>query len=122
MEGDDGSQEIIGVSSGGGRSPFYQNRLPREVVESLEVFRGHGDVAQRDMVSDRGGDGLMVGLDDLYGLCNLNDSKLVELSTVLWLCHHLAVCNPGSPAGREVLLLSLDTSLWAATSKGRRCA
>ena len=35
---------------------------------SLEVFKSHGDVALRNMVSRHGGDGLMVGLDDLSGL------------------------------------------------------
>ncbi len=47
------------------------HRLPREVVESsssLEVFKNHGDVALRDVVSGHGGDGLMVGLDDLSGV------------------------------------------------------
>ena len=47
------------------------HRLPREVVESsssLEVFKNHGDVALRDVVSGHGGGGLMVGLEDLRGL------------------------------------------------------
>ena len=35
---------------------------------SLEVFKECGDVALRDVVSGHGGDGLMVGLDDLSGL------------------------------------------------------
>ena len=35
-------------------------QLPRGVVESLslEVFKNHGDVAVRDVVSGHGGDGL----------------------------------------------------------------
>jgi len=43
------------------------HRLPREVVESpsLEVFKKHGYVAPRDMVSRHGGDDLTVGLGDL---------------------------------------------------------
>jgi len=46
------------------------HRLPREVVESpsLEVFNSRVDLALGDMVSGRGGDGLMVGLGDLRGL------------------------------------------------------
>ena len=47
-------------------------QLPREVVESpsMEVLRNHGDVAPRDVVSEHGGDGLMVGLV----FSSLNDS------------------------------------------------
>ena len=37
-------------------------------LPSLEVFKSHVDVALRNMVSGHGGDGLMVGLDDLTGL------------------------------------------------------
>ena len=46
------------------------NRLLREVMGSLslEVFMNCGDVALGDMVSEHGGDGLMVGLGDLRGL------------------------------------------------------
>ena len=36
--------------------------------ESLELFKKHVDVALRDTVIGQGGDGLMVGLDDLRGL------------------------------------------------------
>jgi len=35
----------------------------------LEVFKGCGDVALRDMVSGHVGDGLVFGLDDPRGLC-----------------------------------------------------
>ena len=35
---------------------------------SLEVFKKCVDVAVRDMVNEHGGDGLMVGFDDLSGL------------------------------------------------------
>ena len=54
------------------------HRLSREVVgsSSLEVFKKHGDVALRDIVSGHGGGGLMVGLDDLCDLSNLNDSVI----------------------------------------------
>jgi len=40
------------------------------VVQSLplEVFKNHVDVALRDVVSEHGGDGLMVALDDVSGL------------------------------------------------------
>jgi len=45
-------------------------RLPREVGESpsLEVFKNHGDVAARAMVSGHGKDGLPIGLDNLRAL------------------------------------------------------
>lgn len=36
-------------------------RLPREAVESLEVFRNCGDVALRDGVSGHGGGGMTTG-------------------------------------------------------------
>jgi len=48
----------------------HWHRLLREVVESpsLEMFREHGDVALRDLVSEHGGNGLVVGLYVLSGL------------------------------------------------------
>jgi len=41
----------------------HWNKLPKE-GPSLEVFKNHGDMALREMVSGHGGDGL---LDDLSG-------------------------------------------------------
>ena len=35
---------------------------------SLEMFKNHGDVTVRDMISGHGGDGLMAGLNDVSGL------------------------------------------------------
>ena len=57
----------------------HQNRLPREVVAppSLGVLKNHGDVALRDMISEHGGDGLEVGLDELKGLSNLSGSTVL---------------------------------------------
>jgi len=40
-------------------------------TQSLEVFKKRGDVALRDMVSEHGGEGLMVVHDDLRGLFQL---------------------------------------------------
>jgi len=49
---------------------MHWHRLPREVEESpsLGVSMDHGDVALRYMASGHGGEGLMVGLDDLGAL------------------------------------------------------
>ena len=44
---------------------------------SLKMFKRHGDVALRDMVSGHGEDGLMIGLDDLSGLFKSNDAMIV---------------------------------------------
>ena len=56
---------------------MHWQRLTRELVESpsLEVFLDELvespslDVALSDVISGHGGDGLVVGLDDLRGLC-----------------------------------------------------
>jgi len=49
---------------------MHWHRLPRQLVGSLslEVFKNCGDVALKDLVSGHGGNGLVVGLDDLRGL------------------------------------------------------
>ena len=59
-----------------------RHRLPRDVVESpsLKVFK---DVALRDMVSGCGGDELVVGLGDLSGLPNINNSVIQETTRQL---------------------------------------
>lgn len=48
-------------------------RLPREVVESLKLFRSCEDVALGDIVGVVGG-GLAVGLDDLGSVFQTYDS------------------------------------------------
>lgn len=55
------------------------HRLFREVVEppSLVVFKNHGDVALRDIISGHGGDGLGVGLWMISVVfSNLKDSMI----------------------------------------------
>ena len=47
---------------------------------SLGVFENYGDVALWDVVSGHSGAGLVVGLDDIHGLSNLNDS-MIQYST-----------------------------------------
>jgi len=46
------------------------HRLPKEVVESLslEMFKSCSVVAMRDVISEHGGDGLVVGINDLSNL------------------------------------------------------
>jgi len=46
---------------------------------SPEVFKNCGDMALRDVVGGHGGDGVMVGLDDLRGLFHLDDYDSMSL-------------------------------------------
>ena len=49
------------------RAVLQWHRLPREVVQSpsLEAFQSRVAVALKDIISGHGGDGLVIGLDDL---------------------------------------------------------
>ena len=44
---------------------------------TLEVFRNHGDVALRDMVSGHGGNGMGLDYGVLEIFSNLNDSVIL---------------------------------------------
>ena len=84
-------------------------QLPREMVESLslEVFKNHGDVALKDVVSEHGGEGLGLDLvlevfsnlnDSMILLLSLHDTKLVknagDANPQIWkhfLCWHLSL-------------------------------
>ena len=100
-----------------------------ELVESLclEVLKGHVDVALRHVLRGHGGDGLMVGLDDLRGLFQL--SWFREVGRVSqYTGEHLTACgtnvfawkHPGASlgwknrvrmfGGEEVLRKVLGTS------------
>jgi len=54
-------------------------QLPREVTgpPSLEVFKNHGDVALRDMVSGHGGGGLRLDWMILQVFSNLKNSIIL---------------------------------------------
>jgi len=60
------------------RVAMHCNRLPIEVVDSsaLVVFKKRGYVALKGMVQSGQWHGLMVGLANLIGLSNLNDSTI----------------------------------------------
>lgn len=48
-------------------------------LPSLEVFKRRVDVALSVVVGGHGGDGLMIGLGDLGGLSNHNDSIILRM-------------------------------------------
>jgi len=64
----------------------FGRRAAIKVMESpsLEVFKDHGGVALRDMVSRHGGVGSMLALDDLSGLFQSYDSMTVRLKVAKW--------------------------------------
>ena len=66
----------------------YWHRLPREVVESppLEVFKKHGDVSLKGMVSGHGGDWSMAELSGLSGL--FQPSWFYDSAVWLFPCYH----------------------------------
>ena len=61
------------------RAGLQWHRLPREVVQSpsLEVLKNRVDVALRDAVSERGGDGLVLDWMILMAFSNLNSSVIL---------------------------------------------
>ena len=60
------------------RAVRHWHRLLRVMMEnpSLEVFRNHGDVAHGDMVSGHGGDGVGLGILEVFS--NLHDSVILS--------------------------------------------
>ena len=99
----------------GNGSKLYQGRFRVHIVRSfseqvvmhwavvgspsLEVFKSCGDAALRDVVSGHGGDGLMIGLNDLRVLSNFNDSVILQKDSSGFTDMHLfpwfsiALCN-----------------------------
>ena len=59
---------------------------------SQEVFKKCGDAALRDVVSEHGGDGLIVELDDLMVFSKLNDSMIL----CCWTFSKF-ICSPMTP-------------------------
>jgi len=59
-----------------GRVVMHWHGLHMEAVESLplDVFKKHVDVAQMDVVSGHGSEGLAVTLDELRAFSNFKDS------------------------------------------------
>ena len=53
-------------------------RCPVSTFLSLEVFKNHGHVALREVVSGHGGGGLGMGLAISEVFSNLNDSMILQ--------------------------------------------
>ena len=73
---------------------MHWHSLLREVVgsPSLGVFNECRHVALRDVVSEHGGDGLIVELDDLMVFSKLNDSMIL----CCWTFSKF-ICSPMTP-------------------------
>jgi len=74
-----GSGWILGKTFLSARAGLQWHRLPREVVQSpsLEVLKNRVDVALRDAVNERGGDGLVLDWMILMAFSNLNSSVIL---------------------------------------------
>ena len=108
----------------GNGSKLYQGRFRVHIVKSfseqvvmhwavvgspsLEVFKTCGDVALRDVVSGHGGDGLMIGLNDLRVLSNLNDSIILQKDSVSMVFHSFVQCNRTDTTNSHDLKLSVN--------------
>ena len=91
---------------------MHWQKLPREVVESppLKVFKSHEAVALSVMVSGHGGDGTMVGLDDVRGLFQPQR-----------FCHFMkSLLLPSAPQGPPICGCGVRWEKWTGTAGERQ--